>query len=223
MREIDEKISGRAPFEVLFVDDGSSDATVAEIRAAMERWPWIRLARHNRPCGKSAGLVTGARHARCDWIANMDGDGQNDPADLWRLYEQVKAPEAAADLLLVAGQRRRRNDTVLKQISSKVANKVRMFLSGDSVPDAACGLKVYRRDAFLELPRFDNMHRFLSALFQRHGGAVISVPIEDRPRIHGSSKYGFHNRLWVGIADLLGVIWLRRRSLPIDEMKEEAP
>lgn len=219
--EIDEKLGGKASFEVLFVDDGSRDDTVKEIHRAKERWPWIRLVRHRRTCGKSSALVTGARRARGAWIASMDGDGQNDPADLWKLYQRVLQPGVAADLLLVAGQRRRRNDTALKQMSSRVANGVRMYLSGDPVPDAACGLKVYRRDVFLELPRFDNMHRFLSALFQRHGGTVISVPIDDRPRIHGRSKYGFHNRLWVGIADLFGVIWLRRRRLAIEEMEEE--
>lgn len=213
VEEIHQTLSGRVDFELLFVDDGSTDDTIERIREEMSRHPYVRLVRHAGNYGKSAGLITGAIAARAPWIANMDGDGQNDPEDLWRLAEPALDPEASPNLLLVAGHRRRRNDTVLKQISSRVANGVRMRLSGDPTPDAACGLKAYRRDAFLELPRFDNMHRFLSALFRRHGGEVLSVKVDDRPRLHGRSKYGLHNRLWAGIADLLGMMWLNRRRI----------
>jgi len=219
--EIEEKLTGRVEFEVVFVDDGSSDDTVAAIRQVAARFPYIRLLRHRQTSGKSAGLITAARAAHAEWIGTMDGDGQNDPADLWNLAKVALAPEASPKLLLVAGHRRRRNDTKLKQMSSKVANSVRMRLSGDPTPDAACGLKVFRRDAFLELPHFDNMHRFLSALFRRHGGEVVSVMVEDRPRLHGRSKYGLHNRLWVGMVDLLGMMWLNRRTLKREVIDEE--
>jgi dolichol-phosphate mannosyltransferase len=219
--EIEEKLTGRVEFEVVFVDDGSSDNTVAAIREAAAQFSYIRLVRHRQTGGKSAGLITAALAARAEWIGTMDGDGQNDPADLWNLAKVALAPEVSPKLLLVAGHRRRRNDTRLKQMSSKVANGVRMRLSGDPTPDAACGLKVFRRDAFLELPRFDNMHRFLSALFRRHGGEVVSVMVGDRPRLHGESKYGLHNRLWVGISDLLGMVWLNRRTLRNEVMNEE--
>ncbi len=222
LEEIEQKLSGRLRFELIFVDDGSSDRTAELVSAAASRRDEaapeggkrpIRLIRHDRVCGKSAALVTGVRAARATWVATMDGDGQNDPEDLWHLVTASRVPDAPRDLGLVAGQRRRRADTGLKQLSSKIGNGVRMRLSGDRTPDAACGLKLFRRDAFLELPRFENMHRFLSALFRREGAAVISVPVNDRRRLHGESKYGLHNRLWVGIADLLGVMWLQRRPL----------
>ena len=219
--EIERKLVDRGDFELLFVDDGSRDGTVRSIQEQAAERPWIRLVRHRSNFGKSAGLITAARSARAPWVATMDGDGQNDPEDLWRLAEVALDPEVSPDLLLVAGHRRRRNDTYLKQLSSRVANGVRMRLSGDPTPDAACGLKIFRRDAFLELPQFDNMHRFLSALFRRQGGEVVSVMVEDRPRLYGESKYGLHNRLWVGMADLLGMMWLQRRSIRREVMPEE--
>jgi len=219
--ELQAKLASHGGFEVVFVDDGSGDSTVEEIQRLIGEHPHVRLLRHRGNCGKSAALITGATAARADWVVNMDGDGQNDPDDLWRLVEASRRADAAADLLLVAGQRRQRNDTRLKQISSRVANRVRRGITGDPTPDAACGLKLYRRDAFLQLPRFDNMHRFLSALFLRHGGSVVSVLVEDRPRAAGASKYGFFDRLWVGIADLFGVMWLQRRRLRAELLDDQ--
>ena len=213
LEELEQKLDGRLSYELIFVDDGSQDSTARLVEEAASRVDHIRLLRHDRTRAKSAALVTGARAAQAEWIATMDGDGQNDPDDLWNLVVASRAPDAPEGLGLVAGQRRRRADTWLKQISSKVGNGVRMRLSGDRTPDAACGLKLFRRDIFLQLPRFENMHRFLSALFRREGAEVISVKVDDRPRMHGESKYGLHNRLWVGIADLLGVMWLQRRPL----------
>ena len=225
LEEIELKLAPRLRFELVFVDDGSSDRTaeLIEEAASLSETRDIRLIRHDRVCGKSAALVTGVGAARAEWVATMDGDCQNDPDDLWNLVAASRASDAAGRLGLVAGQRRRRADTRLKQLSSKIGNGVRMRLSGDPTPDAACGLKLFRRDDFLELPRFRNMHRFLSALFLREGTEVISVPVEDRRRLHGKSKYGLHNRLWVGIADLLGVMWLQRRPLEPPRKKSESP
>ncbi len=224
VEEIEAKLSGRLSYELVFVDDGSMDRTAERVREAAARSDRIRLVRHRRTCGKSAAMVTGVKAARAGWVATMDGDGQNDPEDLWNLFAAARDPQAPPGLGLVAGERRRRADTWLKRLSSKIGNGVRMRLLGDPNPDAACGLKLFRRDPFLELPRFDNMHRFLSALFRREGATVLSVPVEDRPRLHGDSKYGLHNRLWVGIGDLIGVRWLQRRPLapmPADEPAED--
>lgn len=200
-------------YEIVFVDDGSSDATARAVGEAAARWPRVRLESHVRRAGKSTALITGIGAARGPWIATMDGDGQNDPADAVALY-RAATRAAGSGPLIVAGARRRRRDTWLKRVSSRIANRVRARVLGDATPDTGCGLKVFRRADFLALPRFENMHRFLPALFLMHGGRTLSVPVADRPRAAGRSKYGFHNRLWVGIADLFGVWWLKRRALP---------
>jgi dolichol-phosphate mannosyltransferase len=146
-------------------------------------------------------------------VATLDGDGQNDPADLKRLLEAI-AGSATPGPALVIGNRITRRDTWLRRVSSRVANGVRSRLLGDGTPDTGCGLKLFHRATFLELPFFDHMHRFLPALFQRQGTGVISVPVGHRPRTRGQSKYGVGNRLWVGIVDLFGVMWLRTRFRP---------
>jgi len=150
-------------------------------------------------------VCSGVRHARGDWIATLDGDGQNDPADIPQLFEARFVAE------LVIGNRVHRRDTWLRHAQSRIAKGVRGWLLGDGTPDTGCGIKVMRRDVFLELPRFDHMHRFLSALFLRAGARVVSVPVSHRPRQRGTSKYGMFDRLWVGIVDIFGVMWLRRR------------
>jgi len=209
LQEIDAALSGHA-FEIIYVDDGSTDATPAKLRAARARYPSLRVLRHRRSAGQSAGLVTGIRAARGFWIATLDGDGQNDPADIPKLLVRACAPDAPA---LVAGLRAKRKDTALKRFSSRVANAVRRGLLRDSTPDTGCGLKLFRPEIFLRLPPFDHMHRFLPALVQRDGGIVVNVPVNHRPRAAGISKYGVMNRLWVGIVDLAGVMWLQRRAL----------
>jgi glycosyltransferase involved in cell wall biosynthesis len=208
-QEIAKALADR-PFEILFIDDGSTDATAAAVLAVRETIPQIRLLRHSFRSGQSAAVTTGVRYARAEWIGTLDGDGQNDPADLPRLFAAHLTP-ANAGVQLVQGFRAARRDTWFRRLQSRVANAVRARLLGDGTPDTGCGIKVMQRATYLQLPYFDHMHRFLPALFQRAGARVISVPVNHRPRARGSSKYGMLDRLWVGIVDLFGVMWLKRR------------
>jgi dolichol-phosphate mannosyltransferase len=202
--------------EIIFIDDGSTDATVeAVLRTRAEGLAQIRLLRHSRRSGQSAAVHSGVRHARAAWIATLDGDGQNDPADIPGLL----AARGAA--LLIMGNRVSRQDTWLRHAQSRIANAVRGGLLGDGTPDTGCGIKVMQRAAFLELPYFDHMHRFLPALFQRAGARVVSVPVNHRARQRGVSKYGLLDRLWVGIVDIFGVMWLKRRFKPGLAVREE--
>ena len=210
LAEIHAALEGRADFEVIYVDDGSSDATPARLADAMRQHPRLRVLAHRESCGQSTALMTGFRAARGEWIATLDGDGQNDPADIPKLVAARDGAQGAS-LQLVAGYRRKRQDNWLKRISSRVANGVRSRLLGDATPDTGCGLKLIRRSVCLELPYFDHMHRFLPALVQRNGGATLSVEVNHRPRTRGTSNYGMFDRLWVGIVDLFGVMWLQRR------------
>jgi dolichol-phosphate mannosyltransferase len=196
-------------YEIVYVDDGSSDATAAAIAAQAAGFPALRLIRHDKSYGQSAAIRTGVKAAHAGWIATLDGDGQNDPADLPRLWAMTRAADAPA---LITGQRTKRRDSWMKRISSRVANRVRAGLLGDGTPDTGCGLKLFRRDSFLDLPFFDHMHRFLPALVARDGGRIVSVPVNHRPRTRGKSNYGTLDRLAVAFADLLGVIWLQRRA-----------
>jgi len=216
VREIAAALSGRAVFEIIYVDDGSTDATRERLLGLMAEFPMLRTIRHRESCGQSQAVTTGVRAAHHEWIATLDGDGQNDPADIPALLARLTDPASPRNLELLAGWRARRNDTWLRRLSSKVANGVRSRLLRDATPDTGCGLKVFARETFLRLPNFDHMHRFLPALVMRNGGAVVSVPVNHRARERGSSKYGLHNRLWVGIVDLFGVAWLQRRvRLPV--------
>ena len=212
LAEIDAALEGRGEFEVVYVDDGSSDATPKVLAEAQGRYPRLRVLAHRESCGQSAALVTGFRAARGEWIATLDGDGQNDPADIPKLLAAREEAPADARLWLVAGYRMKRQDTWLKRFSSRVANGVRSSLLGDATPDTGCGLKLILRSAVLELPVFDHMHRFLPALIQRNGGTTLSVEVNHRPRTRGTSNYGMFDRLWVGIVDLFGVMWLKRRT-----------
>lgn len=211
-REIQAALAAHAPFEIIFVDDGSTDGTVAALRAARAAGiPEMRLLQHSVRCGQSVAVLTGVKAAQAEWIATLDGDGQNDPADIPAM---IAAQAGAGEgLRLVMGNRKAaRKDNWLRKVSSRVANGVRGWMLGDGTPDAGCGIKLMHRETFLELPRFNHMHRFLPALYQRAGSRVISVPVRHRPRTRGTSKYGLHNRLWVGIVDLFGVRWLIRRK-----------
>ncbi len=220
--EIAAALDALAGYEIVYVDDGSEDATAAEIGRLQAGMPQLRLVRHARSCGQSAAIRSGVKAAHGRWIATLDGDGQNDPADipaLWRLAQD----SPALPPLLIAGHRARRRDTWSKRKASRIANAVRRRLLRDDTPDTGCGLKLFPRALFLDLPYFDHMHRFLPALVLREGGIVRSVPVNHRPRRQGNSKYGVFDRLGVGIADLVGVMWLRRRHARPDLIEDANP
>jgi dolichol-phosphate mannosyltransferase len=213
IEEIDAALLGKIDLEIIYVDDGSTDATAQKLAAAKSTRPHLKVVRHRDSCGQSTAVRSGVLAASGEWIATLDGDGQNDPADIPRLLEVVSGPQAESDVQLVGGNRRgRRQDSWIKRVSSVIANGVRSRLLRDSTPDTGCGLKLVRRDVFLDLPYFDHMHRFLPALVQRRGGRVVSVPVNHRHRTRGQSNYGTIDRLLVGIVDLFGVMWLIRRS-----------
>ncbi|HSW24673.1 MAG TPA: glycosyltransferase family 2 protein [Burkholderiaceae bacterium] len=212
LEEIQAVLEGRLEYEVLYVDDASSDDTARQLTDAAQRFPRLRVFRHRTRAGQSSAIATGVRRARAALIATLDGDGQNDPADIAMLL-RCRAAETASSPgpLLIVGWRRERHDTWLRRVSSRIANGYRSRLLGDATPDTGCGLKLFERETFLQLPFFDHMHRFLPALFLRQGSRVLSVPVRHRPRLRGRSHYGVSNRLWVGLVDVAGVAWLRRR------------
>src|SRR5688572_7264131 len=208
-QELERCLAGQVPFELVFVDDGSSDGTYEILARMRSEIPGMRVLRHACNAGQSAALLTGVRAARGEWIATLDGDRQNDPADVLKLWRLAAAKARPAGLYI--GHRVARHDNWVRVLSSRVANGVRSRLLGDRVPDTGCGIKLFRRSVFLALPYFDHMHRFLPALVQREGLTVVSVPVSHRHRVAGRSKYGIGNRLWAGIVDTAGVIWLKRR------------
>jgi dolichol-phosphate mannosyltransferase len=207
--EISTQFDAETGYEIIVVDDGSIDDTPAVLQTASQSHPRMRVLRHRECYGQSAAIASGVQAAGKHWIATLDGDGQNDPADILKLFRIMD--ETPDDIYLVAGCRKQRSDGWLKRVASRIANSVRCALLDDNTPDSACGLKIFARTTFLGLPQFDHMHRFLPALIHRQGGKVLSVEINHRERLHGQSKYGIHNRLWVGIVDVLGVLWLQRR------------
>jgi dolichol-phosphate mannosyltransferase len=209
VEEIVAALRGRIAFEIVYVDDASRDDSLAVLREARARYPELRVVRHLVQAGQSAAVRNGVKAARGAWIATLDGDGQNDPADIPKLLAARDRADPAVKLF--AGWRVDRRDDFVKRVSSKVANAVRSRLLRDATPDTGCGIKLVERETFLELPAFDHMHRFLPALVQRAGFRVESVPVNHRHRTRGVSKYGMWNRLWVGLADLRGVGWLIRR------------
>lgn len=200
-------------YEIIVVDDGSTDASLQELRQTRHSGlSTLRILRHERSLGQSTSLYHAALAARGQWLATLDGDGQNDPADIPGMLALVRSEQGRVDLQLVAGHRVNRRDTASKRWASRFANGLRSRMLKDQTPDTGCGLKLIQRAAFLRLPYFDHMHRFIPALIQRHNGRMITHPVNHRHRMAGVSKYGNIDRALVGILDLIGVWWLIRRT-----------
>jgi dolichol-phosphate mannosyltransferase len=216
--EIAASLNGQWVFEVVYIDDGSTDGTGAELDQLMKERPWLRRIHHKQSCGQSAAVRTGVTGARAAIVVTLDGDGQNDPAFIPALVRTLE--QGAPRVGLVAGQRVGRKASGFKKFQSRIANLVRGAVLRDGTRDTGCGLKAFRRDIFLRLPYFDGLHRFLPALVRREGYAIGYVDVVDRPRAHGVSNYGMWDRLWVGILDLAGVWWLIRRKKRIPEIED---
>jgi len=221
IEEIVAALDGRWAYEIIYVDDGSTDATAEQLASAMRQHKNLRQLRHAVSSGQSAAVRSGVRAARGAIVATLDGDGQNNPAFLPELIFALK--KGGERVGLVAGQRVGRKDTGFKKFQSRAANAIRSAVLHDGTRDTGCGLKVFRRDVFLTMPYFDGLHRFLPALMRREGFDIAYVDVIDRPRRSGVSNYGFFDRLWVGIMDLAGVWWLIRRKKPTPVVTEVFP
>lgn len=213
LAEIQRTLANVEHFEIVVVDDASKDGTCQRLKQLRQQYPYLRVVTHTCNYGQSIAIISGVRAARYDWVITLDGDGQNDPADFPKLFDAVHNINISRPVLVV-GTRLQRSDTWIRRQSSKIANSIRNRLLQDNCPDSACGLKLFQREVFLRLPHFNHLHRFLPALFKRINGLVINVPVNHRPRLRGQSKYGTMNRLWIGIVDMLGVMWLIHRPCP---------
>lgn len=218
LAEIAEVLPPHGPFEALLVDDGSRDRSIERMREFKQRHAagWLRIVALERNSGQSAAVMAGVEQARADLVATMDGDMQNDPRDLPGMVARVESGECDA----VVGVRRERRDTFARRMSSRIGNGVRNWLTGDRVADAACGIKVIRREFFVRAPRFVGMHRFMATLVRYLGGRVAEQDVNHRPRAAGTAKYGIGNRIWKGLRDCFAMRWLRSRVL-LHRVKEE--
>ena len=217
--EIAKALDGQWRFEVIYVNDGSSDGSEAELKRLMAQYSWLRRVRHKQSSGQSAAVRSGVTAARAPLIVTLDGDGQNDPAFIPAMLRALEA--GAPRIGLIAGQRVGRKASGFKKFQSRIANTVRGAALRDGTRDTGCGLKAFPREVFLSLPYFDGLHRFLPALVKREGYAIGYVDVVDRPRGAGVSNYGLFDRLWVGILDLAGVWWLIRRKKRVPEILED--
>jgi glycosyltransferase involved in cell wall biosynthesis len=205
--------------EIIIIDDGSTDETTTVLESVKGVHPQMRILRHHQNAGQSRAIRTGVIAARAPIIAMLDGDGQNDPADIPALFEKLSASKGR--VAMFAGERRARRDSATKRWASSFANGLRRRLLNDGANDTGCGLKVFDREAFLRLPYFDHMHRYLPALMRREGFNVEFMPVSHRPRVHGASKYTNFGRLIVAIRDLLGVLWLLSRAKSPESITEQ--
>ncbi len=224
IEEIRTSLDGVIDYELIYVDDGSNDSTLKILEDTRSGFPQLHVISHETGVGQSTAVRSGINKARSSIIATLDGDGQNDPADIPALYQALEE-NATTGVVLVNGYRKKRKDTAIKRLSSKWANGIRGWLLSDDTPDTGCGLKVFKRDAYLAIPFFDHLHRFLPAMMINGGGKVISVEVNHRERQLGSSHYGFFDRLWVGVFDIMGVMWLKSRTthpVIIKNSKEDA-
>lgn len=208
--EIVAALRHQLTFEIVYIDDCSKDSSLDVLKRLMATTPELRVIQHLQQGGQSTAVRNGVKAARGTWIATLDGDGQNDPADIPKLLEA--RAKADTNTKLFAGWRVNRRDSGSKRWASKIANAIRSRLLRDETPDTGCGIKLFERSVFLELPYFDHMHRYLPALVKRAGWQSVSVPVNHRERSTGVSKYNNLNRAWVGLADLRGVSWLIKRS-----------
>lgn len=220
--EVIAALGGRLSFEIVCIDDASKDSSLDVLRTLARRHRQLRVLSHASQAGQSAAIRNGVKAARGSWIATLDGDGQNDPADLTKLLERRAGAGAGEAVKLIGGWRVQRRDRWSKRVASRVANAVRRWMLRDATPDTGCGIKLFEREAFLDLPYFDHMHRYLPALMQRAGWRTISVPVSHRERRSGVSNYNNLGRLWVGLSDLCGVAWLIRRSRVVPVRAENA-
>ena len=202
-------------YEIVVVDDHSGDNTVSVLQKIQLENKRLRIIKHKKNYGQSFAVRTGVKSSVSSWIATLDGDGQNDPADIPELYLALIQQNSNNNNVLIAGHRVHRKDSRLKKISSKYANMIRSNILRDKTPDTGCGLKLFSKEFFLDLPSFNHMHRYIPALYISRGGRIVSLEVNHRPREKGESKYGFNNRFWVGIKDLMGVRWLQKRSKEI--------
>ena len=212
--EIQSAMANRDDYELLYVDDGSSDETWHELLAIQQQGDCpLKLLRHQQSVGQSLAIRSAAWQARGDWLVVLDADGQNDPADIPGMLAAVQAANRQDPQVWgVIGHRINRRDDWVKRLSSKVANGFRDLLLRDGIPDTGCGLKAVLRERYLRLPSFNHMHRYIPTLIQAQGGIMQVHPVNHRPRLAGNSNYGVWNRLWVGLVDVLGVWWLKRRA-----------
>ncbi len=217
--EIAKALEGQWPFEVVYVNDGSTDGTDVELKRLMAAHSWLRRVHHRQSCGQSAAVRSGVAVARAPVVVTIDGDGQNDPAFIPAILRALQAGSPSVGL--IAGQRKGRKASGFKKLQSRIANAVRGAVLRDGTRDTGCGLKAFPRELFLRLPYFDGLHRFLPALVRREGYAIGYVDVVDRPRHTGVSNYGMWDRLWVGILDLAGVWWLIRRKKRVPDIVED--